>query len=56
MLARRGMLEVYLDGNFIECCTLGCPAAHHIRCLALETRNGHPADILQSWLMNICND
>jgi hypothetical protein len=56
VLARCGMLEVYLDGNFIECCTLGCPDADHIRCLAPETRNGHPGEILQTWLMDIHND
>ena len=51
VLARRGMLELYVNDYFIECWTMGCTDASHIRL------NGAKSDLiddsLRSWRMNL---
>jgi hypothetical protein len=53
LLLRRGMLEVYIDNNFMECCHLGCPDAKYVRVTVPEDRKGWPAEPLRAWQMDL---
>ena len=48
VLARRGMLEFYLDDQFIECFMMGCPDAHTVRCTLLPG-----ASDVRAWQMSL---
>jgi len=50
LLARRGMLEFYLDDQFVECYTPGCPDAASIR---LGVLPGIRQDELRVWRMSL---
>ena len=50
LLARKGMIEAYLGGHFLECCSLDCPTAVHIRLLAPE--NGS-SEGFRAWQMSL---
>jgi hypothetical protein len=49
LLARRGMLEFYLDDQFIECYRMGCPDARTVCCASL---GGNVSDIC-AWQMSL---
>lgn len=53
LLARRGMLEVYLDDQFIECYTMKCPNATRVRLGALGNRCKKAVTGVKIWQMSL---
>lgn len=53
LLARRGMIEFYLDDYFMTCCKLDCPEAQNIRCSFHENTSASSGEILQTWQMKL---
>jgi len=51
LLARRGMLELYVDDHFMECCALGCPNGRRIQFVSSENPRG--AGSLRGWQMTL---
>ena len=51
ILARRGMLELYLDDHFMECWTMGCAAAAAVR-LDLAATAGTAGEV-RAWSMDL---
>jgi len=53
LLARRGMLEFYLDDLFIECWTMGCPDAMTARLGVIGDPNNNPISDLKVYEMDV---
>jgi hypothetical protein len=56
LLARRGMLELYLDDYFVECCTLGCAHEPTVRLGVLNAPARCLDGELAVWQMSLLGD
>ena len=53
LLARRGMLEFYLDDHFIECYTMNCPGGEDVRVGIADGSQAHAVTGLRVWQMSL---
>jgi len=53
LLARRGMLEFYLDEHFMECWTMECPDATSVRLGVIGGIQDSPVNDLKVWQMSL---
>ena len=53
LLARRGMLEFYLDDHFIECYTMGCPDGEKVRLGIFGNMADNVVTDLKTWQMSL---
>ncbi|OGV37195.1 MAG: hypothetical protein A2020_08415 [Lentisphaerae bacterium GWF2_45_14] len=51
LLLRRGMLEFYLDDEFMECCTLQCPDCKNIRIGIMGDESKKGLSNIKAWAM-----
>jgi hypothetical protein len=53
LLARRGMLELYLDDHFMECWTMGCHRARKIAIIVPGEADASPVRDVEVWRMSL---